>query len=195
MLSQNRISDIEKIESYKNGKLLDTKKINYNNNWTGNVSFLPNQIQSSFGSGNLETEVTYDQYDGKGNLLQYTTKENIPTTIIWGYNSTQPIAKVTGLSYSVVSGLALEIIAASDADINAGTEQTLMDKLDAFRKNTALQNAQITTYTYDPLIGVTSITPPSGIREIYKYDSANRLESIQDVNGKIIKEFLYNYKH
>jgi len=195
VLSQNRISDIEKIESYKNGKLLDTKKINYNNNWTGNVSFLPNQKQSSFGSGNLETEVTYDLYDSKGNILQYTTRDGVPTTIIWGYNSTQPIAKVTGLSYSVASALASEIIAASDADINAGTEQTLIDKLDAFRKNTALQNAQIATYTCDPLIGLTSITPPSGIREIYKYDSANRLESIKDVNGKIIKEFQYNYKH
>jgi hypothetical protein len=156
---------------------------------------LPYQLKSTDHLGINSTEVTYDKYDLKGNILQYTTKDGIPTAIIWGYHSTQPIAKVTGLSYSVASGLAAEIITASDADINAGTEQTLIDKLDAFRKNTALQNAQIITYTYDPLIGVTSITPPSGIREIYKYDSANRLESIKDVNGKIIKEFQYNYKH
>lgn len=156
---------------------------------------LPYQVKSTDHLGINSTEVTYDKYDLKGNLQQYTTKDGVPTTIIWGYNSTQPIAKVTGISYSVASALASEIITASDADINAGTEQTLIDKLDAFRKNTALQNAQIITYTYDPLIGVTSITPPSGIREIYKYDSANRLESIKDVNGKIIKEFQYNYKH
>ncbi|MNY54568.1 hypothetical protein D3C86_1904580 [compost metagenome] len=56
-------------------------------------------------------------------------------------------------------------------------------------------NAQVTTYTYDPLIGVRSITPSSGIREIYKYDSANRLENIRDINGKLLKEFKYNYKH
>jgi YD repeat-containing protein len=52
----------------------------------------------------------------------------------------------------------------------------------------------ISTYAYDPLIGVTSITPPSGVREIYKYDSANRLQSVVDVNGKILKEYQYNYK-
>ena len=135
---------------------------------------------------------------GTGNLLQYTTKDGVPTTIIWGYNSTQPIAKVIGISYSVASTLASEIIAASDADINEGTEQALIDKLDVFRNAVHLlprRDSQVTTYTYDPLIGVTSITPPSGIREIYKYDSANRLESIKDVNGKIIKEFQYNYKH
>lgn len=52
---------------------------------------------------------------------------------------------------------------------------------------------QVTTYTYDPLVGVRSITPPSGIRENYSYDTAHRLEAIIDVNGKILKEYKYNY--
>ncbi|MCX8526471.1 hypothetical protein OF897_21390, partial [Chryseobacterium formosus] len=73
--SQNRISEIEKIESFRDNKLIETKKINYANNWNGNVSYLPNQIQSSFGNVPLATELTYDQYDSKGNLLQYTTKD------------------------------------------------------------------------------------------------------------------------
>jgi len=62
---------------------------------------------------------------------------------------------------------------------------------------------QISTYTYDPLIGVTSITSPSGIKEVYGYDSANRLIEIKqqekDTSGnlilKTIKEFNYNYKN
>ncbi len=156
---------------------------------------LPYKVNSYDFNNIAQTDVTYDQYDSKGNILQYTTKDGIVTSVIWGYNSTQPIAKITGVPYSVASGLATEIITASDADINAGTEQNLIDKLDTFRKQYALQNSQISTYTYDPLIGVTSITPPSGIREIYKYDSANRLENIKDINGKLLKEFKYNYKH
>ncbi|MFL9835849.1 hypothetical protein [Chryseobacterium terrae] len=194
--SQNRISEIEKIESFKDGKLLETNKINFSNNWNGNISYLPNQILNSFGSSALENQVSYDQYDSKGNLLQYTTKDGIVTSIIWGYNSTQPIAKITGVSYSVANGLAAAIISASDLDAsNSANEGSLITALDNFRKEPALQNAQVSTYTYDPLIGVTSITPPSGIREIYKYDSANRLENIKDVNGKLLKEFKYNYKH
>lgn len=196
--SQNRISEIEKIESYQDGKLLDTRKINYNNSWMGNVSFLPNQIQSSLGSGVLETEVTYDQYDVRGNLLQYTSKDGIPTSIIWGYNGTKPIAKVVGLVYSVVSGMASSIVSASDLDAsNPSTEGALIIALDNFRKNSSLLNYQITTYTYDPLIGVTSITPPSGSREVYLYDTANRLKEIRENNssGKVLKEFKYNYKH
>lgn len=58
----------------------------------------------------------------------------------------------------------------------------------------ALPNYQITTYTYNPLIGVTSVTPPSGIRENYIYDNSNRLEKIIDLNNNILKEFKYKYK-
>ncbi|NHQ68850.1 RHS repeat protein, partial [Elizabethkingia miricola] len=84
------------------------------------------------------------------------------------------------------------------ADNTQGTdqsEQALVGALDILRNNTALSAYQITTYTYNPLIGVTSITPPSGVREIYKYDSANRLESVKDVNGNLLKEYQYRYKN
>ncbi|MGD1318723.1 hypothetical protein [Chryseobacterium sp. 2R14A] len=147
--------------------------------------------------GASTTDITYDSYDSKGNVLQYTAKDGVVTSIIWGYNSTQPIAKVTGVPYSVASLLAADIISASNADIDAGTEQNLIDKLDLFRKQFASQNAQISTYTYDPLIGVTSITPPSGIREVYLYDLTNRLMEIRENNqsGRLIKEFKYNYKN
>ncbi|MBW3523458.1 hypothetical protein [Chryseobacterium sp. NKUCC03_KSP] len=173
------------------GKLLSKIETKYDNP----SNLFPSSIISTDFKNIESTELTYDKYDSKGNIQQYTAKDGIVTSIIWGYNSTQPIAKITGVPYSVASSLAAEIVAASDVDISSSTEQTLIDKLDIFRKNSALQNAQITTYTYDPLIGVTSITPPSGIREIYKYDSANRLENIKDINGKLLKEFKYNYKH
>ncbi|MGI9651092.1 hypothetical protein [Chryseobacterium sp. RLHN22] len=195
--SQNRISEIEKIESFKDGKLIEAKKINYANNWNGNLSYLPNQIQSSFGNAALETAVTYDQYDAKGNLLQYTTKDGIVVSIIWGYNGTQPIAKVANYPYSAVSALASSIVSASDQDaLNPSNEANLIAQLNAFRQLPDLSEAQITTYTYDPLIGVTSITPPSGIREVYLYDTANRLKEIREnsASGKILKEFKYNYK-
>jgi hypothetical protein len=160
------------------------------------LNLFPTSVLSYDLQNTVSTEITYDQYDSKGNLLQYTTKDGISTAIIWGYNSTQPIAKIVGATYAQVSSLAAEIISASDSDISSATEQTLIDKLDIFRKQSALSSAQITTYTYDPLIGVTSITPPSGIREVYLYDSANRLKEIRENNasGKLIKEFKYNYK-
>ncbi|MDQ0477483.1 hypothetical protein [Chryseobacterium sp. MDT2-18] len=61
-------------------------------------------------------------------------------------------------------------------------------------KKTELSGFQITTYTYDPLIGVRSITPPSGLREYYFYDAANRLKEVRDSNGNVLKEYQYHYK-
>lgn len=145
-------------------------------------------------SGSEITQVTYDRYDTKGNLEQYTDKNGISTTVIWGYQQTSPIAKIEGAKYSDVQALIQNSIIKSNADINQATEDQLITELDLLRKNLAPFNFQVTTYTYDPLIGVTSITPPSGIREIYKYDVANRLEKVMDINGNILKEYKYNYK-
>ncbi|MFC0343731.1 hypothetical protein [Epilithonimonas hispanica] len=145
------------------------------------------------------TTISYDQYNSTGNLQQYTTKEGIPTAIVWGYNQTQPIAKIEGATYAQVSNLTTAIINASNDD-NADTalgnpkENDLLTALDTFRANTALAGYQITTYSYDPLIGVRSITPPSGIREIYIYDTANRLKEVRDVNGNILNSYEYHYK-
>ncbi|MCT3728706.1 hypothetical protein HZQ82_16640 [Elizabethkingia anophelis] len=157
------------------------------------TSVLLYDLQNNLG----QTELTYDLYDNKGNILQYSVKGK-PVTVIWGYGQTQPIAKIEGAAYNQVSAYVSAIIAASDADNTQGTdqsEQALIGTLDILRNNTALSTYQITTYTYNPLIGVTSITPPSGIREIYKYDSANRLESVKDVNGNLLKEYQYRYKN
>ncbi|OCA80186.1 hypothetical protein BBH99_16485 [Chryseobacterium contaminans] len=160
---------------------------------------LPTSVQS-YDLQNLSiahTEVTYDKYDSKGNLQQYTTKDGISTVIIWGYNGTQPIAKIVGAKLSDISQSLIDsIVNASNTDAAAernNDETNLLNAFNTFKSN--LGGYQITTYTYDPLIGVRSITPPSGIRESYLYDSANRLEKVVDANGKIVKEMKYNYKN
>ncbi|SEW48641.1 hypothetical protein SAMN05421841_3853 [Chryseobacterium wanjuense] len=147
------------------------------------------------------TEITYDKYDTDGNVVQFTTKDDVPTTIIWGYSKTQPIAKIEGATYDQVQPYITGILTASENDFMppAGmtsdqTETAMVEALNIFRKNPALLGYQITTYSYDPVIGVRSITPPSGVKEVYKYDSNSRLERIEDVNGKLLKEFKYNYK-
>ncbi|WP_295233262.1 hypothetical protein [uncultured Chryseobacterium sp.] len=144
-------------------------------------------------------QVTYDKYDSKGNLQQYKTKDGISTVIIWGYDQTQPIAKIEGAQLSNISQSLIDtIVNASNTDAQNGSEtseQNLISALDTFRSDASMSGYQISTYTYDPLIGVRSITPPSGIREYYRYDSANRLEKVIDSNNKVLKEFKYNYKN
>ncbi|KFF08912.1 hypothetical protein IW15_22675 [Chryseobacterium soli] len=178
------------------GKIISKTETKYDNP----VNIFPTSVLTyNTLAGSMDTEVTFDKYDLNGNIQQYTAKNGVSTTVIWGYNNTQPIAKIEGAKiYDIPQALIDSIVNASNTDAISGTdasEQSLIAALDAFRNNAGLSAFQISTYTYDPLIGVRSITPPSGIREVYKYDSANRLEKVVDANGKVLKEYQYHYKN
>ncbi len=55
-------------------------------------------------------------------------------------------------------------------------------------------DAQMTTYTYAPLIGVTSVSDINNKPTYYKYDGFNRLWYVQDFLGNILKKYEYHYK-
>lgn len=176
-----------------NGKIISKTETKYDNP----LNLLPSSVVSTDLQNVVSTEVSYDKYDSKGNLQQYTTKEGVSTVIIWGYNGTQPIAKIENAKLENIGQSFIDsIVNASNTDAAAernNDETTLLNAFKTFKDN--LSNYQITTYTYDPLIGVRSITPPSGIKENYIYDSAGRLQKVIDANGQTIKEMKYNYKN
>jgi YD repeat-containing protein len=55
--------------------------------------------------------------------------------------------------------------------------------------------AQMTSYTYKPLVGITSQTDANGKIQYFEYDDIGRLLRIKDTDGNIIKQFKYNYKN
>lgn len=56
------------------------------------------------------------------------------------------------------------------------------------------KGAQMTTYTYDPLIGMTSQCNAASQIVYYEYDSFGRLKTIQDDHKNILKSFDYQYQ-
>ena len=57
-----------------------------------------------------------------------------------------------------------------------------------------IPTAQMTTYTYDPLIGMTSKCDPNNGIVYYEYDALKRLALIRDQDGNIIKKIDYKYQ-
>lgn len=54
--------------------------------------------------------------------------------------------------------------------------------------------AQMTTFSYDPLKGLTSKTDQNNITTYYEYDGFGRLNFVKDKDGNIIKRYTYNYR-
>jgi hypothetical protein len=55
-------------------------------------------------------------------------------------------------------------------------------------------NAQMTTYTYDPLIGISSQCDANNRTSYYEYDEMRRLKLIRDQDRNIIKRICYNFE-
>ncbi|UFH33304.1 hypothetical protein LNP04_06185 [Chryseobacterium sp. C-71] len=193
------------VEAKRNGSVVSKSETKFENTShfypTSQLSFLPDNLSQSL------KNASFDIYDDKGNLVQYTSfpevgSTGISTTIIYGYDKTLPIAKIEGAKLSdIPASFITAIVNASNEDGMAtvaqeeAKEQALINALNTFKNDVSLQNFMITCYTYNPLIGITTTIPPNGMMELYKYDSFNRLLKTVDVNGNTIKEHKYNYKH
>jgi len=55
--------------------------------------------------------------------------------------------------------------------------------------------AQMTTYTYSPLIGITSQCDAGSRITYYEYDGLGRLQDIKDQDGNILKTYEYQYQY
>lgn len=189
--SQNRIAEIERIETYRGADLISTNKINYSNVFAGNVSFLPQSISTSKGTNTLESRVKYNSYNQYGNPLEVQQENGTVISYIYGYNQTLPVAKLENIAYGSIP---TNLITAIQSATNTGTEASVITALNSLRTNANLVNAMITTFTYKPLIGVSTITDPKGDTITYEYDSFGRLSTVKDKNGNILSENQYNYR-
>jgi hypothetical protein len=114
-----------------------------------------------------------------GNLVEVIGKNGVVTSYIWGHNNTLPIVKAVGVSYSILNA----------AYVAAGSN------LAALRSQPSLSQAQISTYTYDPLVGMTSQTDANNFTTYFIYDKLGRLQFLKDDQGNVVTKTEYNYKN
>ncbi|PJB57938.1 MAG: hypothetical protein CO098_10450, partial [Bacteroidetes bacterium CG_4_9_14_3_um_filter_41_19] len=110
------------------------------------------------------------EYDPSShNLVSYKNEGDMETVILWGYNYSKPIAKIENATTELVLDV-LTNMNISYEDLQDLTGEALINKMNLFRTNTLLINSMLTTYTYNPLIGMTSTTDPNGVITKYNYD-------------------------
>lgn len=181
---ENRIATPIQVETFQSsGKT--ALRTNYK---TTSGLTLPEVINTTKGSESFEDRLRYNKYDAKGNPLEVFREDGPPVAYIWGYDSTYPVAKVENASYADVVAL-INMTTINDSSTSDAAMELELNKI-----RSGLPDAMVTTYTYDPLIGVTSITDPRGDTMTYEYDDFNRLQFIKDEKGNIISENKYNYK-
>ncbi|MDN5203085.1 hypothetical protein QQ008_16975 [Fulvivirgaceae bacterium BMA10] len=143
----------------------------------------PSDGQDFVNQGNYELRASY-QYDDNGNIKEYTRTGDTPITYIWGYGGTLPVAKIENASASDVETELPGVFNLTMDNLTSAQIQTL---------RTQLPNAFITTYVYDPLVGMISATDPNELVTTYTYDDFNRLELVRDHEGNILQKVDYHY--
>lgn len=162
----------------------------------GNGIILPQKIKTAKLANSLEDRLEFVAYDDRKNPLEIHRTDGPSTSFVWGYNGTKVIAKLDNVEYanmtSTQTAAINNAVADSNIDIDAASEDTLRQELEDLRA--AFPTAMVTTFTYDLLVGVTSVTDPRGYTSYYEYDNLNRLKEVKDDEGNIVEDIKYHYQ-
>ncbi|MEM1338970.1 MAG: RHS repeat domain-containing protein [Bacteroidota bacterium] len=136
----------------------------------------------------LEERITFSYYTN-GNLRE-AKQVNAPATIyIWGYDDMYPVAKVENATYGQVTGTGVNLTVLNSLSSTTAAKQTELEKI-----RNGLPDAMVTTYTYDPAVGLTSLTDPRGYTTYYEYDAFTRLKAVRNAANQLVTEHNYHYK-
>ncbi|MCL6220150.1 hypothetical protein [Zunongwangia pacifica] len=152
--------------------------------------FLPKSVQVLKGTYNsssnaLQNLLTYHEYDNYGNLMEVAKEGGAHVLYLWGYDRQFPIAKIENTSKTILQNILGTLTDVDETDLSA---------INNLRNNTSFKESMITTYDYDPSVGIVSLIDPAGLEISFFYDSNGRLKMIKDDEGNIIEEYNYHYK-
>lgn len=177
--------------NYKNSTsagFLNSTRTNYGD-WGSNI-IAPVTVETKKGTAAAQVRIRFNSYDNRGHVTSVSKEKDVVISYLWGYDKTLPVAEVQGATYATVSGLLKN---PAVLDNWQSTDQQMRTELDNVRTGLAGTKAQVTTYTYKPLVGMSSHTDPNGRITYYEYDGMGRLQHIRDEDQNILKKYSYAY--
>jgi YD repeat-containing protein len=224
LISENRINTLLETATIKDSLVIQRVRNKYaldHGNFLPksiNAQKLQDTLNPTFRTDTtLEERMTYHSYYPSGKVREVSQTKGTRIVYVWGYEESSPIAKIENATFAQVETAIATLPSAYNAlakiqtfsnddqtrtvdtfdgsgnKIYQGKEGNLREAFELLRA--ALPKAMITSLTYDPLIGTTSVTDPRGNVIYYQYDGFNRLISIKDRDGNIVSENTYHYKN
>jgi hypothetical protein len=130
------------------------------------------------------TDAKYNYYDSYGNLLEKEDSNGLKTSYVYGYGGLYKIAEIANCSLAQVkniSGLSGIQTAPLIGNMTATIENSLR----------AIQDAEVTTFDYIPLVGIVKIKDSTGKSINYTYNRHGKFEKVLNTAGE--PEIRYNY--
>lgn len=192
--NKNILSAID-VRTYRNGVLVSGIQTAYNASGqpvTG-YSAEPTGSDISFSASSpyTFTPVVWRTYDSGNRLVSETFRsEGKDYAYLWAYGGQYPVAKIEGATSTEVSGW-LGSTAVNALVQNSTSVESVLSNM---RNTLSSKGVLVTTYTYTPGVGMTSVTAPNGQKTTYTYDSLNRLSQVRDDNSQIVNLYDYNYQ-
>jgi hypothetical protein len=147
---------------------------------TLSTTFTPLSMSSNNQSLIKDNRYTDDanfQFAG-GNLIELTKRDGVTESYIWDPAHGVPIVKAIGVPYTTLRS----------------AYNTVSGNLVTLRSQQSLGNALLFTYTYTPLIGLSSETNQIFQKTSYEYDRLFRLKLVRDKDNNILKKYEYQYR-
>lgn len=120
-----------------------------------------------------DTLIVYNDYTDTYALKRFTRSGELPVQVYWDPTDTSVLGMVQG-NYNLLSTL------------------NTINNWSQIRKD--YPQLSVSSYTYDSLGNLTSITVPNGNREYYEYGFGNRLTKQRNTFMQLMEEFLYHYQ-
>ncbi|WP_430412835.1 hypothetical protein [Kordia sp.] len=190
LLAAHRLNTPLITEQYKGTELMQTTKMNFSV-FAGTVNnlsnLLPASIEGAKKSNASEERVTYHDYTPYGQPREVSKTDGTHITYLWGYNYNYPIAKIENTTFTEVNAVI------NESSIQNLTGSALESALSNLRSS--LPNAMVSTFIYEPMIGVIQTSDPRGRNTYYQYDSMGRLKYVLDHEQHVLSENNYHYKN
>lgn len=188
LITKNRISETIKKDVFVHTNGIE-KRLKSNYNEYGPSSLLPEKIKSSLEGYEAKIDMTI-KYNENKNVIEKMKYDKLPVAYVWSYNNTFPIAEIKNATYNEVKtalgnddAIMKEISSNKSPDVNQLRNQLKSKLVNKYRL--------ISTFTYKPLVGLTSVTNPMDVVQRFIYDENGRLSLIRDNNFNILNQIQY----